>query len=304
MIDTRDLPLLAIFVAVVRGGSFTTAGRELGLGKSGVSERVRTLEERLGLRLLERSTRRLRLTQAGEEVLAVATQVVHAAGEVNRIVEMHREGPVGTLRVTSTQDLGVRLVAPAVAALGRRHPGLRMELIFDDAMHDLVAEGFDVAVRLGPTADSKLVMRRLGSEPEVVVASLSQAEAFGRASRPAQLSGAAWVIHSGVPLPPVWRFRDEHGEEDELTVMVRATTNSSEGMRALVLGGVGLGVMPRYLVAEELLAGRLVQLCPGWIRRTLTLSAVMPDRRHPPKRVSLFLEALRERVAAAGLGPG
>ena len=149
MISARDWPLLPVFVAVADAGSFTAAARELGLAKSVASVHVRTLEERCGVRLMERSTRRLHLTQVGERVLDAAREVLASVRSLEQVVEGHRDAPTGTLRVTLPLDPSLSaMIAPIAAALTREHAALKVDLAFDDAVHDLVDEGFDVALRL------------------------------------------------------------------------------------------------------------------------------------------------------------
>lgn len=300
MLGPRDLPLLAVFVTVVQKGSFTAAARDLGLAKSVVSQHVRTLEERCGVRLLERTTRALRLTQVGEQVLAAATPAVESVREVQRAVEAHRGAPTGTLRVTAVIDIGTRLVAPAAAHLSRAHPDLRVEIVSDDGQRDLVSEGFDVALRLGPARDSSLVMKKLGTEQEIIVAAPDVASRFTSAVRPSQLAGAPWVEHSALAITSVQRFRDAHGATDEVHVDTRARANTGEAMRALVLGGAGLAAIPYSMVHAEVSEGRLERLCPSWYRRDLVLYAAMPSGRRAPARVRAFLEALRDALPTAG----
>src|SRR5438128_2393620 len=132
MLGPRDLPLLPVFVAVVRCGSFSAAARQLGIAKSVASQHVKALEERCGVRLLERTTRRMRLTQIGAQVFDAATTVVDSARAIGELIESEREAPTGTLRVTAPYDLGRTVVAPAAAALALRHPAVRVDLVLDD----------------------------------------------------------------------------------------------------------------------------------------------------------------------------
>lgn len=298
----RDLPLLAIFAVVVRHGSFTAAARELGLSKSFVSEQVRLLEERCGVRLLERSTRRMQLTQVGEHVLRAAAAVGEAAREVGAILEQHREAPVGTLRVATTHDLGTRLVIPAAARLARRHPQLRVDIQSDDTVHDLIAGQYDLAVRLGAPRDSSHVIRKLGFIDERIAAAPGLAEGYARARRPGELAQAPWVRHSVVQRGGAWTFRGPRGQTDEVAPVIRGEANTGEGTRELMLAGLGLGTLPDYLIADELRRGALVTVCPEWLHKQLTLYAVLPSRQRQPKRVTLFVEALREVFAEATLG--
>jgi DNA-binding transcriptional LysR family regulator len=304
MIEPRDLPLLAVFAAVVRCGSFTAAARELGLSKSVVSDQVRALEERCAVRLLERTTRSLRLTQVGEHVLGAATAVVAATRDVEAILEEHREAPVGTLRVATTHDLGPRFVAPVAAALAARYPELRVDIVADDAAHDLIAGSFDLAVRLGAPRDSGYVMRRLGTTVEPVVAAPALADRYPSASRPRDLNGAPWACHSLLARGDVMTFRGPRGEQEEIAVSVRAQANTGDGVRALLLAGVGFGALPEHLIAEDLQRGALVRVCPEWIWKQVTLYAVLPSAKRRPKRVTLFLAALKEALVSAGLPGG
>ncbi|MBI5497973.1 MAG: LysR family transcriptional regulator [Deltaproteobacteria bacterium] len=301
MISPRDLPLLASFAAVARRGTFTAAARDLGLAKSVVSDQVRALEERCGARLMERSTRRLRLTQVGEQVLGVAASIEHATRDLDALLEEHRRAPVGTLRIATIHDLGARFVTPVAARLALQHPQLRLDIVADDSPHDLIAEGFDVAIRLGMAADSDLVMRRLGVMVEHVVASPAVADRYAAVHRPRELAGAPWVRHAVASSGETFRFQGPRGEVDEVVVSVRATANSSEGMRGLLRAGVGLACLPDDLVDDELRRGALVKLCPEWVWQRVTLYALLPSARRQPRRVELFLAALKEALATAGV---
>jgi DNA-binding transcriptional LysR family regulator len=260
-----------------------------------VSDHVRSLEERCRARLVERTTRRLKLTQVGERILSIATAVVGAARDVDAILEEHRDAPAGTLRVATTHDLGARFVAPLVARLATRHPQLSVEIVSDDAPHDLIGGRFDVAVRLGAPRDSELVLKKLWSFSEPIVAAPEVASSFAQVKRPRDLAGAPWVRHSVIPTRETWQFRGPRGEVDEISVNVRAQANTGDGVRGLLLGGAGFGVLPEYQVAADLRRGALVGVCPGWSWKEVTLYAVLPSKRQP-KRVEIFLGELRDAV--------
>ncbi|HEU4538238.1 MAG TPA: LysR family transcriptional regulator [Polyangiaceae bacterium] len=300
MLQPRDLPLLAVFAAVARHGSFTAAARELGLSKSVVSEHVRTLEARCGVGLLERSTRRVQLTQVGGHVLRAADAVVDAARDVGAILSEHRDAPVGELRVSTSHDLGARFVVPVAARLAVEHPQLRVDVVSDDAVRDLIGGGFDLSVRLGAPADSGHILRRLGTMLEHVVAAPALLDAFGPVARPRDLAGAPWVRHSLVTRTNVWRFRGPRGEHDEIAVTPRAQANTAGGLVALLLSGLGFGVLPELMLGPEARRGALVKVCPEWHHRSLAIYALLPSAK-PPKRVSLFLAALREELARSEL---
>ncbi len=301
MIQSRDLPAFLVFAEVVRHGSFTAAAKTLGLSKSVVSEQVSALEERCGLRLLERSTRRLRPTQAGEQVLAATAAVEAAARTLAAVVEEHHHAPVGTLRVATTHDLGPRLVAPVAARLVAEHPGLDVDVVADDRPQSLMDGGFDLAVRLGRPRESSHVVVRLGMVSEPIVAAPFLAAPFANAVRPRELVGVPWVRHAVVDQGSVLTFLGPNDEADLVAVTPRARANTGEGVRALLLGGAGFGVLPEHLINDDLRRGALVRLCSPWVWKNVSLFAELPSASRKPRRVQLFLDAVK-RVMAEGAG--
>jgi DNA-binding transcriptional LysR family regulator len=300
MLAPRDLHLLPVFVAVAKAGSFTAAGRQLGLAKSVVSQHIRTLEERCQLRLIERSTRRLRITQVGEKVLERANEIMESVRSLETVVEGDRAAPTGTLRLTAPLDPALStMVGPIVATLTRQHPSLKAEIVFDDAIRDLVKDGFDVAIRLGSLTESRYIVRRLGTEPEIIVGSPGLVDERGDATHPRQLASAPWVIHSALSGRSSWTFRSEKGDKAQITVDVKALSNTIMATRDLLLAGAGFGVIPRHVVREDLDAGRLRQVCRTWSHGRLSLHALLPTRQNPP-RVRLFLAALATATRPLG----
>lgn len=300
MIEARDLHLLVTFASVIRHGSFTTAAQELGMSKSLVSENVRTLEERCGVQLIERTTRRMRLTQVGEQVLSTATQIVSATRGLDAVLEEHRSAPVGTLRVATTHDLGSLLVAPLCAKLAIQHPQLGIDIVTDDMSHDLIANRVDLAVRLGQPKESGHVVRPLALIAEPICAAPSLASEWSHVVRPRDLEGAPWARHSLVSRGDSLTFRGPKGEEEEVKLKLRAQCNTGEGVRALLLQGVGIGVLPEYLIAEDLQRGALLRLCPGWIWRQVQLYVELAQAKRKPRRVQLFLQALSDALSPTG----
>ena len=303
MLSARDLPLLPVFVAVADAASFTGAARQLGLAKSVVSEHVRSLEQRCGVRLMERSTRRLRLTQIGERVLEAARDVLASVRSLEQVVESQREVPTGTLRVTLPLDPSLSaMIAPITAALTRQHPELRVELLLDDAVHDLVAEGLDVALRLGAIVESSYVVKRLASEPEIIVASPELADALAKSAAPRDLQGVPWVVHSALPTRSSRTFRTARGEKAQIHAPAVTSTNTVVAVRDLLLAGAGFGVLPQHVVREDVRAGRLRQVCEGWFQRKLVLHALLPTRQAPP-RVRALLDRLPSAASRLGFEP-
>jgi DNA-binding transcriptional LysR family regulator len=155
-------------------------------------------------------------------------------------------------------------------------------------------------VRLGAPRDSGNIIKRLAVIPEPIVAAPSVAEAFAHVTRPRELGGAPWARHSLVSWGETMSFLGPRGEKDTVAPSLRAQTNTGEGLRALLLAGVGLGVLPEYLIADDLARGALVKVCPGWVWKHVSLYAEMPSAKRRPRRVQLFLAALKEAFSTPG----
>ncbi len=296
MIDATDGPLLTTFAAVVRRGSFSAAAREVKLSKSVISQRISQLEERCGARLLERTTRRLRLTHAGVEVLETATRVEGALAKLSRSLDTRQSEPSGVLRVSTTVDLGPLLVAPAVARFVTAHPKVRVEILSEDAPRDMMDARIDIAVRLGAPKSSSFVVRKLAVLSEPIVAAPALADTIGRASRPRDLAGAPWVRHSLVSGPTL-RFVGPRGASEDIAPVVRAEANTGATVLSLLLAGAGVGVLPEHALREHLYGGRLVVLCPGWIWKKVALYALMPSKPSKNPALRAFLSTLEDQVA-------
>jgi DNA-binding transcriptional LysR family regulator len=294
MLSPRHLPLLATFVQVYRDGSFTKAGRTLSLSKSVVSAQLRALEDVLGARLLERTTRRIALTQTGQEVLAAADRMLAAASEVGQIAESKVGVPTGVLRVAAPVDIGALLVAPAVARLCTRFPELRAELLLSDDKSDPIANRLDAIVSVNAPKDSALVSTQLGSDVEVIVASPELARAWQGATQPRDLVGAPWIGHPAIPPRAQHKFRNQAGALQRLAPKeVRILANTGDAIRSLVIGGAGFAVVPSQMIADDIAAGRMLRVLPEWRARSVRVHACLPSSSHPPARVRFFLEELR-----------
>ncbi|MFO0560902.1 MAG: LysR family transcriptional regulator [Polyangiales bacterium] len=295
MLTSSDAPLLAVFSAVVAHGSITAAARALRLSKSVVSERVSELESRCGVRLLERTTRRMRLTEAGVEAIAAARRIDDAIDSLSRNFDSRALQPSGTLRVATTVDLGPLLVAPTVARFVQRFTNVRVEIVSDDTASDMIEARIDVAVRLGAPKGSTFVARRLARLEEPIVAAPSIAERFSSASSPRELAHAPWVKHSLV-MGTTLRFHGPHEARDEVTPRFRAEANNGATLVSLLVHGAGVGVMPEHALREHIRDGRLVHLCPGWSWKSLWLYALTPSTPSKSPASKAFLQALREQI--------
>jgi DNA-binding transcriptional LysR family regulator len=286
-----DLTDREIFARVVAFASMSAAGRDMGLSPAVISKRIKRLEDRLGSRLLQRTTRQVALTEAGqgyyERVVAILASVEEAESFVARRSEVAR----GTLRISAPTSFGRMHIAPHLGALLATHRDITVHLNLSDALVDLVADGYDLAVRIAALDDSSLVAKRLAPNHRVLVASPGYLDANGT---PASLSDLAHFNCLTASPQDTWRLDGPHGP-----VSVRATgniqTNSSEVVREAVLAGLGIALRSTWDVGAELKAGRLSVVLPDYRGSDkVGIYAVYPTRRFLPQKVRVFIDFLSD----------
>lgn len=285
-----DLAGIGVFVKVVELASMSAAARATGVAKSSVSREVSRLEARLGVRLLQRSTRALTLTEAGAEYYARCAAIVAEAEAAGRAVSQAAQAPRGLLRVTATVGFGARYLGPLVAEYMAAHPDVRVELRLLDRRVNLIREGFDLAVRMGALEDSTLVARRLGTVERVLCAHPHYLARRGVPQRPEDLRR-----HVCLSIDAEQRQWTLGGAT--VTVPWHLACNQVEVVREAALAGVGLALLPRFLVADDLAAGRLVQALPGARPKPATFYALYAYGRQLPSSARLFLDLLLKRFS-------
>jgi DNA-binding transcriptional LysR family regulator len=291
-----EIASLAVFARVVEARSFTAAAKAMRLSKSAVSARVARLEEHLGVRLIRRTTRQLSVTEAGQALYERAARVVTAADEAAATAEGRGGEPRGLLRVTASAEFAALYLAPVLAELLAAHPAVTIELDASERIVDLVAEGFDVGVRLSSlTASSgSLVARKLAQDRLVVVASPTYLARAGTPRGPADLVHHLCLRSSHIPGAGEWGFRSlGAGAVGRSSLVV----SDAAVLRGAALAGIGLALLPSSLVAQELTAGRLIAVLPGWPRRDIGLYAVHPHGRQVPAKVRVFVDLVAARFA-------
>jgi DNA-binding transcriptional LysR family regulator len=298
VIMQRDVNLnrLAVFVALVRAGSFTAAAEHLGLTKAMVSQHLQRLERELGVTLLVRSTRRMALTEAGAAFHADCVPLLQQAGEAIERMRGNRDVPSGTLRVTTPTDYGVSILAPALGDFRQIHPQFQPDLVINDQVIDLIAEGFDLAIRIGWLRDSNLRATRLGSFRQWVMASPAYLAARSTPRRPEDLAEHDWVAMSVLSTPLRWTFTHSNGTRRTVRMRQAAQANNAAAIRGLVLAGCGIAVLPDYLVDDDIRSGRLKIVLASYRLPEGGIYAVYPDPQ-PPAKVRVFIEYLRDRLA-------
>lgn len=290
-----SLSRMTAFAAVAEARSFTAAAERLNTTKSAVSQAVAVLERELGTQLLQRSTRKLAITEAGESFLSDCRALLASAEAAMERARTGRAQPSGTLRLTSPQ-VSAGMVARWIAAYRERYPAMRVDYVPTDRKLDLIAEHFDLTIRIGPMADSGLravVLEKLGLW---TVAAPSYLSRNGTPRKPAELARHEWIALSLLPAP--WSIDFERGG-DKMRVKLRGSISaaSTEAVLQLVLQGAGISVFPATAdLRGEVASGRLVRLFPGWTTGHMFLYAAYPGNIAAPAKTRAFIDLAKEAV--------
>lgn len=302
---TRHLHHMAVFVQVVESGSFSRAADVLGLGKSVVSAHVATLEGRLGTQLFARSTRSLALTEDGKLFYEGCRQMVASAESALTAIETRRVVAAGPVRITASYNLGISFLIPHLTAFRERHPAVHFDLVFDDAIANLIENRFDMAIRVGRLEDSGLFASELGRCRLVLCAAPALLARMAPLQVPADLCHVPWIAIA--QLPHTGRVDLVHRETNvkaSVGVGIVVNTNSGIGARELIRRGAGVGLLPDYAIVRDLEDGDLVELLPKWRElEDRPVTALFPSRERMPMRVRLLLEHLREAVRGSARPP-
>ncbi|MDY0013418.1 MAG: LysR family transcriptional regulator [Rhodocyclaceae bacterium] len=294
---------LSAFVAVVDSGSFVAAAETLHLSKAAVSRAVSDLEARLGARLIQRTTRRLSLTEAGRAYHGRCRQILAELAEADGAVGTVTGQTMGLLRVNAPVSFGILHLAPLWGEFLAQHPAIELDLTLSDRRVDLVEEGFDLAIRVTRPQDSTLVHRQLATTRIVLCASPAYLAEHGAPRSPAELARHAIVGYSYAQDGDVWRFAGPEGAVDVAT-RPRVRVNNGETCRAIALAGGGITRQPDFLVGEDLAQGRLVEVLPGLASPPVGIHAVFPSRQHLSVKVRSLVDFLAARFARPSWGTG
>lgn len=292
----QNLTDIAIFVRVVEAGGFTAASERLAMSQSVISRSVTALETRLGVRLLQRTTRRISLTEAGAELYRRAVRGLADLEEAELEVTRFQTEPRGLLRVTAPTSFTLTYLAPLLAAFLARYPAVRVDLQLNDQQVDIVAEGFDLAIRIATLDDSQLVAQRLAPVRSVVCASPDYLARRGAPETPQDLLQHDCIVYTYGRNPGKWRFQ---GDEGELLVPVNGPVQTNNGLveKQLVLDGAGIALLPTFYVAPDLRSGALVTVLDRYPPAELAVYAVYPERRGLGAKVRAYVDYLREQFA-------
>jgi DNA-binding transcriptional LysR family regulator len=289
---------ISAFARVVEAGSFAGAATRLGVSVSSVSRLVADLEAHLGVRLLNRTTRRISLTEAGRAFHERSIQLLADLEEAEASASAGAAVPRGTLRLSGPVTFGTEQLAPALARFMQRYPTVKLELELSDRMVDLVDEGFDAAVRIGAVGGQNLVARRVGSTKLVCCASPAYLAAHGEPRSPEDLARHACLLYQYAPQRDTWPFTDKQGVERRIRVTGPAYANNGAFLVALARDGIGVAYEPDFIVGDDVRAGRLVPLLRSYTGATGAISVVYASRRHLSAKVRAFTEFLAQHFAA------
>lgn len=285
---------LGVFAQVVEANGFTAAAARLGVSKAAVSKQVARLEDRLGVRLLNRSTRRLGLTEAGRDFYARARRILDEVEEAEQVASSRQVSPRGLLKVNAPVTYGLRALAPVVPDFMRRYPEVQIELVLNDRFVDLIDEGFDLAIRIAALPDSSLIARRLCAARHVLFAAPAYLDRYGAPQTPADLVRHECLLYTYLSSGDEWRFIAPDGKPFGVRVAGPMRANNGDALRLAAIAGLGIGYAPDVFMGDDFDAGRLVRLLPEWRTPETAVQAVYPPGRPLGAKVRVFIEYLSE----------
>ncbi|MBP8053619.1 MAG: LysR family transcriptional regulator [Burkholderiaceae bacterium] len=299
----QDLNDLVYFAEVVDRGGFAAAGRALGLPKSRLSRRVAELEARLGVRLLQRTTRKLSLTAVGEQYHRHCVAMRENAQAAEETVAQAQTEPRGTIRIACPVTLAQTTLGPILPLFLDRYPLVRVDMRVSNRVVDLVEEGFDVALRVRPTLDDSgsLVVKNFGQTQTLLVASPAQLARQGQPRTLAELERLDTVNMSSADGRATWQLVDPQGNTHSYVHQPRYVADDLLTLKLAVLQGTGIGMLPDYMCSDEMRAGQLLPALPGWAPRVGIFHAVFPSRRGLVPSVRRLLDFMAETIAREGM---
>ncbi|WCP68934.1 LysR substrate-binding domain-containing protein [Vibrio tubiashii] len=286
---------IPIFVSVIESGSFSTAASKLNITKSAVSKRITQLEDELGIRLINRTTRKLSLTEAGQRYYDYVVQSLSLAQQgIDAVTEL-QGNPRGTLKVTAPMSFGVLHIAPLISDFLALYPDVEIDLNLEDRMVDLVAERFDVGIRIGDLPLSNLVAKRLAPCRSVLCAAPGYLSLHGLPSKPSDLSKHSCLQYSYYRGGSEWSLHSA-GNEFKVIPKGRLVVNNSEAIRRAVLGGSGIANLPTFIAGKDIAAGNLQVVLSDYALPSHAVYAVFPEKKHMPHKVRAFIDFINQRL--------
>ncbi|MEO6014740.1 MAG: LysR family transcriptional regulator [Devosia sp.] len=288
---SQDIARIRAFVQVFEAGGFSSAARQHGRSKALLSKYVTDLEDYLGVRLMNRTTRKLSLTEAGESYYREASQLLQQLDDLDASILDQTAAPRGLLRVSAARNFGEMILAPAIFAFLADHPEVQLDLRLEDRFVDLVEEGIDVALRISAAQDSSLIARKIADMRHAVVASPIYLDAHGMPKAPEDLRNHAAIVDTNLQGQANWRFV-ENGQTLSVHVNGPVRVNSPLSARDAALAGLGVALLPGYLADPMIASGKLMRVLDGYLQTGSSLQAVYPHRRHLAGKVRALIDHL------------
>ena len=292
-----DFEGLAIFAKVVELRSFAAAASELSLSKATVSKAVGRLEQRLGARLFNRTSRRLALTDAGQKLSGHAGRLLAFGEAAENEALAQAVAPRGLVRLAVPMTFGVKAVAPILPEFLAQYPDVAVDLHLGDAMVDLIGEGFDLGLRIASLPDSSLIARRLCAMPRYTVASPAYLKRHGRPTHPMHLAQHRCLGYAYLSTPDVWHYTNARGEQASVRPGGPLRVNNGEALLPALLAGLGIADLPGFIVDDALATGAVEMILKGWKQNEGAVHLVMPSRGPRPARVELLADFLTRQFA-------
>jgi DNA-binding transcriptional LysR family regulator len=293
---------MMVFAKVLETGSYSQAAHEMGMAKSTVSRKITELEEHLGVRLLNRTTRRLNVTEEGKALYTHCQTITRELELAKQTLTSYSLEPQGTLRISVSPLFGNAMIAPLLPAFQKRHPALNIELIYSERHSDLIGEGYDLSLRMGELTDSNLVAIKLFTVKSILCASPGYLDKAGTPEQPADIEGHDFIRWLGPSTPPYANLTFYKGNKAFITnISSKFSSNDAQATREIAMNGGGLALLPNYAIQKELDTGKLIALLPEYKIFEFPVSLVYPHRKQAPPKTKAFTEYLREVVSTMQL---
>src|SRR3954471_2770140 len=297
MAQLPDFEGLAIFAKVVELRSFAAAATELALSKATVSKAVTRLEQRLGARLFNRTSRRLALTDAGQKLSERAARLLADGEAAENEALAQSVAPRGSVRLAVPMTFGIKAVAPILPEFLQQYPDVTIDLHLSDAMVDLIGEGIDAALRIASLPDSSLMARRLCAMPRCTVASSAYLKRYGRPTHPMHLAQHKCFGYAYLSTPGVWHYTNDAGEQASVRPAGQLRVNNGEALLPSVIAGLGIADLPDFIVGDAIASGEVEVILKGWKQPEGAVHLVTPPGGPRPARVEVLAEFLAKHFA-------
>ncbi|MDO3432558.1 LysR family transcriptional regulator [Rhizobium sp. CBN3] len=290
------LTSLAVFGRVVECGGFSAAARRLNMSVTMVGNHVQSLEDRLGVRLLNRTTRKVSLTETGKYYYERSSQILAELDEADRTAGALSTTPRGTLKVYTSSAI-VRFLLPVVSEYMELYPSISLDFSVGERMVDMIEDGYDLVIRTVPPPDSSLVARKLTPWRHMLVCSPAYRDSHPMPQRPAEVADHNCLQYAYYPYGEEWRFEDGEGKQESVKIGGNIISNNAEMLRFVTLNGQGIFLAPSFVVFDDIAEGRLVKIMPDYRPVEFNINAVYPNRSHLATKVRLFIDLLAEKFA-------